>query len=145
MQSTLKEINPENPPEGLMLRQKLQNYCYLIWRANSLEKTLMLERLEQQKGMIEDQMFGCHHQPNGFEFEQTGRCWRTAMHDMLQSVGLWRVGDDWAIEQQITTSNNKATECIWPWIDSGTLVPCHRSENQDSGKTLNVFDWELVK
>ena len=58
-------------------------------------------------------------------------------------MGLWRVGDDWVTEQQITTSNNRATECIW--VVSGEHVACHRSETQDSGKTLNVFDLEIVK
>ena len=50
------------------------------------------------------------------------------------SMGLWRAGDDWVTEQQITTSNNKATECVWPWVVSGALEACHRSETLDSGK-----------
>ena len=41
-QSILKEINPEYSLEGLLLRLKLQYFGHLIWRANSLEKTLML-------------------------------------------------------------------------------------------------------
>ena len=48
-QSTLKEINPEYPFEGLMLKQKLQNFGHLRWRANSLEKTLMLGKIEGQR------------------------------------------------------------------------------------------------
>ena len=42
--SILKEINPEYPLEGLML--KLQYFGRLMRRANSLEKTLMLEKIE---------------------------------------------------------------------------------------------------
>ena len=42
--SILKEINPEYSLEGLMLKLKLL-FGYLMQRANSLEKTLMLERL----------------------------------------------------------------------------------------------------
>ena len=45
-QSILKEINPEYLLEGLMLKLKLQYFGHLIGRANSLEKTLMLERLK---------------------------------------------------------------------------------------------------
>ena len=45
-QSVLKEINPEYPLEGVMLKLKLQYFGYLIWRANSLEKTLMLGKIE---------------------------------------------------------------------------------------------------
>ena len=44
-QSTLKEINPEYSLEGLMLKLKLQYFEYLMQRANSLEKTLMLEKI----------------------------------------------------------------------------------------------------
>ena len=48
-QSTLKEINPEYPFEGLMLKRKLQNFGHLRWRANSLEKTLMLGKTEGRR------------------------------------------------------------------------------------------------
>ena len=41
-QSILKEISPEYSLEGLMLKLKLQYFGYLMWRADSLEKTLML-------------------------------------------------------------------------------------------------------
>ena len=42
-QSILKEINPEGSLEGLMLRLKLQYFGHLLQKANSLEKTLMLQ------------------------------------------------------------------------------------------------------
>ena len=45
-QSTLQEINPEYSLEGLMLKLKLQYFGHLIRRANSLEKTLMLGKIE---------------------------------------------------------------------------------------------------
>ena len=45
-QSILKEINPEYSLEGLMLKLKLQYFDHLMQRADSLEKTLMLERLK---------------------------------------------------------------------------------------------------
>ena len=45
-QSILKEINPEYFLEGLMLKMKLQYLNHLMWRANSLEKTLMLGKIE---------------------------------------------------------------------------------------------------
>ena len=43
--SSLKEISPEYSLEGLMLKLKLQYFVYLIWRTDSLEKTLMLEKI----------------------------------------------------------------------------------------------------
>ena len=48
-QSILKEINPEYSLEGLMLKLKLQYSVYLIQRANSLEKTLMLGKIEGRR------------------------------------------------------------------------------------------------
>ena len=45
-QSILKEINPEYLLEGLMLKLKFQYISYLMRRANSLEKTLMLRKIE---------------------------------------------------------------------------------------------------
>ena len=48
-QSILKEINPEYSLEGLMLKLKLQYFGHLIQRANSLEKTLMLGKIEGKR------------------------------------------------------------------------------------------------
>ena len=47
--SILKEINLEYSLEGLMLKLKLQNFGHLMPRANSLEKTLMLEKIEGRR------------------------------------------------------------------------------------------------
>ena len=43
---SLNEINPEHSLGGLMLNLKLQFFGYLMWRANPLEKTLMLGKIE---------------------------------------------------------------------------------------------------
>ena len=48
-QSILKEINPEYSLEGLMLKLKLHYFGHLMQRANSLEKTLMLGKIEDRK------------------------------------------------------------------------------------------------
>ena len=48
-QSILKEINPEYLLEGLMLKLKLQYFGYLMQITNSLEKTLMLGKIEGRK------------------------------------------------------------------------------------------------
>jgi len=48
-QSILKEISPEYSLEGLMLKLKLQYFGHLMWRTDSLEKTLMLEKIEGRK------------------------------------------------------------------------------------------------
>ena len=68
-QSILKEISPGCSLEGLMLKLKLQNFDDLTQTADSLEKTLMLGKIEgkEEKGMTEDKMVGWHHQLNGPE------------------------------------------------------------------------------
>ena len=48
-QSILKEISPEHPLEGLMLKLKLQYFGYLMWRTASLEKTLILGKTESRR------------------------------------------------------------------------------------------------
>ena len=48
-QSILKEISPEYSLEGLMLKLKLQSFGHLMWRDDSLEKTLMLEKIEGRR------------------------------------------------------------------------------------------------
>ena len=59
--------------EELLLKVKLQYFGHLFRRADSLEKTLMLGKIEgrRRRGMIEDEMAGWHHRLNGHEFEQT--------------------------------------------------------------------------
>ena len=48
-QSILKEINPEYSLKGLMLKLKLQYFAHLIQRADSLEKTPMLGKIEGRR------------------------------------------------------------------------------------------------
>ena len=62
-QTILKEISPEYSLKGLMLKLKLQYFGHLKQRADSLEKTLMLKKIElqEEKGMTENEMVGWHH------------------------------------------------------------------------------------
>ena len=70
-QSILKEISPEYSLEGLMLKLKFQYFGHLMYRVDSLEKTLMLGGIwgQEEKGTTEDEMAGWHHRLNGHEFE----------------------------------------------------------------------------
>ena len=76
-QSILKEIRLEYSLEGLMLKLKFQYFSHLMRRTDSLEKTVMLGKVEgrgegehQEKGTTQDEMIGWHHQLDGQEFEQ---------------------------------------------------------------------------
>ena len=66
-QSILKEISPEYPLEGLMLKltNNLATWC------EELTADAGKDWGQEEKGATEDEMFGWHHQPNGAMFEQT--------------------------------------------------------------------------
>ena len=58
-QSILKEISPEHSLEGPMPKPKLYYFGHLMRRANLLEKTLMLGKIEgRRRGVTEDEMVG---------------------------------------------------------------------------------------
>ena len=55
-QSIVKEINPEYLLEGLMLKLKLQYFGYLMQTANTLEKTLILGKIEGRRRRRQQRM-----------------------------------------------------------------------------------------
>ena len=62
-QSILKEISPEYSLEGLMLKLKFQYFGHLMQGTDTLEKTLMLGKIEgeRRRGQQRDEMVGWHH------------------------------------------------------------------------------------
>ena len=71
-QSILKEINSEYSLEKLMLKLKLQYFGHLMQRADSLETTLMLGKIEGRGRLTKDDtIVEWHHRFSGREFEQT--------------------------------------------------------------------------
>ena len=99
-QSGLGEINPEYSLKGLML--KLQYFGYLMQRANSLEKTLMLGKIEVRSEVDDRGWDGWMVSPTQWTWvwENFGRWWRTGNPGLLQSMGSQRVGNDWTTERQ---------------------------------------------
>ena len=70
--SILKDISPEYSLERLMLKLKFQYFGHLMWKTDSLEKTLIDARqdwMQEKKGMTEDEMVGWHHWLDGPESE----------------------------------------------------------------------------
>ena len=65
-------MNSEYSLEGMMLKQKLQYFGHLMWKAYSSEKTWCWEDWgQEEKGVAEDEMIGWYHWLEGHEFEQT--------------------------------------------------------------------------
>ena len=60
-QFILKEISPGCSLDGLMLKLKLQYFGHLMRRVDSLEKTLMLGGMQEEKATTQDEMAGWHH------------------------------------------------------------------------------------
>ena len=99
-QSILKEISPEYSLEGLMLKLKLQYFGLLLRRTESLEKTWCWERLKAG-GEVDDRGGdGWMASPTWWTWVcvRSGCWWWTGKPNVLQSMGLQRVGHDWATE-----------------------------------------------
>ena len=101
-QSILKEINPQYSLEGLMLKLKLQYFGHLMRRTHSLEKTLMLGKIEGRRRRGQQRWDGWIASPTQWTWVwvRSGRWWWTGKPGTLQSMGSQRVGHDWATEQQ---------------------------------------------
>ena len=129
-QSILKEINPEYSLEGLMLKLKLQNFGHLMWKAYSLEKTLMLGKIEaREEGERRWDGWIALSTQWTWVWANSGKYWRTGKLGVLQSMGSQRVGHDLATGQQQATSslrvwvtlsptqtNNIKILCLWEWL-----------------------------
>ena len=101
-QPILKEIDPEYSLEGLLLKLKLQYFGHLMWRTDSLEKTLMLGKIEGRRRRGWQRMRGWMASLSRWTWvwASSGRWWWTVKCGMLQSMGSQRVRHDWVTEQQ---------------------------------------------
>ena len=89
-QSILKEISPGL--EGLMLKLKLQYFGHLMQRASSLEKTLMMGKIEGRRRKGQQRMRWLDDITDSLDMWWTGR------PGMLWFMGSQRVGHDWVTE-----------------------------------------------
>ena len=75
-QSILKEISPENSLEGLTLRLKFQSFGHLMWRTDSLEKTLMLGKIEgRRRGLQRMRWLDGITNSWAWVWASSGSCW----------------------------------------------------------------------
>ena len=92
-QQEVKPVNPKrnqpwNSLEGLMLKLKLQYFGHLMWRADSLEKTLVLGKSEYGRRMGQPRMRWLDGIINSMDMSlSSGRWWRTGKPGVLQFTG----------------------------------------------------------
>ena len=98
-QPILREINLESLEE-LMLKLKLQYFSHLMQTADSLEKSLMLRKIEGRRTRRHQRMRWLDGITDATDTNNFGRWWGTGRPGMLQSMGSQRVKQDWETEQQ---------------------------------------------
>ena len=105
-QSILKEFSPEYSLEGLMLKLKLQYFGHLMWRTDSLEKTLMLGKIEgRRRGRQRMRWLAGITDSMDMSLSKLRELVIEGKPGVLRSMGSQRVGHDWATELNRTELN----------------------------------------
>ena len=114
-QSILEEISPEYSLEGLMLKLKLQYFGHLMWRTDSLEKTLMLGKIEgRRRGDRDWDGWMTSLTWWTWVWARSGSWWWTGKPGVLQSMGSQRGRHNWATELKLVYVTVPIIHKIYP-------------------------------
>ena len=117
-QSILKEINPEYSLEGLMLNLKLQYFGHLMQRASSLEKSLMLGKIEGKRRREQQRMRCLHSIMDSVDMNLSKR-W-----ERVKNGGAWPCCNWWGFKS-------------WAWLSNWTSL--------SADKTLWKQHWTRIQ
>ena len=143
--SILKEISPEYSLEELMLKLKLQFFGHLMRRTDSLEKTLMLGKIEGRRRRGRQRMRWMASLTRWIWVWASFRSWwRTGKPGVLQSMGSQKVGHDWVTELNWTDYHRDLFHLL-PLI--GVYVAFNILQvgwmHENSGKSCRYSQWTL--
>ena len=132
-QSILKEVSPGCSLEGLMLKLKLQYSGHLMCRTNSLEKPLMLGKIEGERRRWQQRMRWLDGITDSWTWiwVSSRSWWWTGRPGMLQSMGSQRVWHDWATQLNWTET----------WVTHRSPLPDFLYSHSDAWLYLFIGPW----
>ena len=126
-QSILKQISPGCSLEELMLKLKLQYFGHLMWRADILEKTLMLGKTEgrRRRGWQRMRWLDGITDSMDMVWVDSGSWWWSGRPGVLQFMGSQRVRHNWASDWTELIQACCVLSCLWDSPGKNTGVGSH--------------------